>query len=50
MEELTTRAIQDIRYREIEEDNHWRVPLIVDIVNVKHGVCNSPGWLDVGGP
>ena len=45
VEELTTRAIQDIRYREIEEDNHWRVPLIVDIVNVKHGVCDSlDGW------
>ena len=45
VDDLHPGIVQDIKYKEIQEGNMWRIPIIKEIMDIKCGETNPPdGW------
>ena len=45
VDKLDPREVDTIKYHKIEEDEKWRVSLVIELVNLKHGDLIAPeGW------
>ena len=45
VDELDPRVVDTIKYPKIEEDEEWRVSLVIELVNINHGDLIAPeGW------
>ena len=47
VDKLRPNMVNDISYKQIDENQTWRVPLVLEILDLQHGVKNLSGeWTD----
>ena len=42
VDDLTLKQVDQLKYREMDSMNQWRLSLILDLINIKNGVFDIP--------